>query len=216
MRDALLDEVVRRIGALRQPHPLRVGINGVDAAGKTTFADELAGRIGARAIRASVDDFARPRAQRYARGRLSPEGYYRDSTDCEALIGRLLVPLGPGGSRRYTTRVFDVWNDRPLGEPERVAPEDAVLLLDGIFLLRPELRVHLDWTLFLHVDFETALARALAREQGRVGADEAETRRIYARRYLPAQSLYFDEVRPRECADLVVDNGRIEAPFILE
>lgn len=212
MRAALLDGVVARIAALRRPHPLRVGINGVDAAGKTTFAGELASRLGSRAICASVDDFALPRAQRYERGRFSPEGYYRDSTDLEALTARLLVPLGPDGSSRYVTRVFDVRDDRPLDEPERVAPDDAVLLIEGIFLLRPELRVHLDWTVFLHVDLDTCVERALVRDQGR----DAETRPLYERRYLPAQRLYFEEVRPRELADLVVDNNRIEAPFIVE
>ncbi len=212
MRGALLDEVAARIVALRRPHPLRVAINGVDGAGKTMFAGELAGRLGSRAILASVDDFALPRAQRHARGRLSPEGYYRDSTDLDALRSRLLVPLGPGGSRRYLTRVFDTRSDVPIEEPERVAPDDAVLLIEGIFLMRPELREYLDWTLFLHVDLEACLERALVRDSGNGG----DMREVYERRYQPGQSLYFDEVRPREIADLVVDNNRIEAPFIVE
>jgi len=216
-RSELLDGVARDLAARTSELGLRVGVNGVDAAGKTTFADELAEcmtALGCPVVRASVDDFARPRNERYARGRYSPEGYYRDTTDLEALSARLLQPLGPGGSRRYVTRVFDVWDDRPVEEPERTAPEGAVLLLDGIFLLRSELRGLLDYAIFLDVDFGTCLERALVRDSGRVGVDEAETRAIYARRYFPAQSLYFDNARPLERADLVIDNRDLAAPRV--
>jgi len=216
-RAELLGRVARNLVARASGHGLRVGVNGVDASGKTTFADELAecvSALGRPVVRASVDDFARPRELRYARGRYSPEGYYRDSTNLEALAARLHRPLGPGGSRRYVTRVFDVWADRPAESAECVAPDDAVLLLDGIFLLRPELRGMLDYAVFLDVDFETCLARALLRDRGRVGADEAETRALYARRYFPAQSLYFQDVQPLEVADLVIDNRKLDAPVI--
>jgi uridine kinase len=197
---------------LRLPHPVRVAINGADAAGKTTLADELSARIGERAIRASVDDFARPRVERYARGRFSPEGFYRDSTDLAALVERLLAPLGPGGSRGYVSRVFDVARDRVVEDDERTAPDDAVLLLDGIFLLRPELRPHLDWSVFLRVAPATCIERALHRDPG----DPDETRAVYERRYMPGQALYFEEARPERYADLVIDNERIDAPFILD
>jgi uridine kinase len=66
----LLDRLVGRIDARRPPHPLRVALDGPDAAGKTSLADELADRLAQRrhVIRASADDFQRPRAERYRRG----------------------------------------------------------------------------------------------------------------------------------------------------
>jgi len=67
-----------------EPDVLRVGIDGVDGAGKTTFADELAAALapfGRPVIRAGVDGFHHPRAVRYRRGRESPEGFFRDSYD---------------------------------------------------------------------------------------------------------------------------------------
>ena len=57
---------------------LRVGIDGVDGAGKTTLADTLADALeaaGIAVIRASVDGFHHPRAVRYRLGRESPEGF---------------------------------------------------------------------------------------------------------------------------------------------
>ena len=64
-----------------------VGVDGPDAAGKTTLANRLAAALGTHnvgsvkdatgapaVIRASVDRFHRPRAERYRRGEASPEG----------------------------------------------------------------------------------------------------------------------------------------------
>lgn len=65
-----------------------VGVDGIDGAGTSTFADELAAVLRARGIatdRASIDSFHRPRAQRWAEGRSSPLGFYRDSHDLEQL-----------------------------------------------------------------------------------------------------------------------------------
>src|SRR5262245_28892710 len=81
----------------------RVAIDGPDAAGKTTLADELAELLAARGtvtVRASIDGFHRPRQERLAAGELSPRGYLEYSFDLAALRRDLLEPLGPGGSRR--------------------------------------------------------------------------------------------------------------------
>ncbi len=62
-RFLLIEELAARICLLKNPHTLRVAIDGVDGAGKTTLADELVEpvrRLGRRVIRASVDDFHRP------------------------------------------------------------------------------------------------------------------------------------------------------------
>ena len=60
-----------RIAALRFDHPTRVAIDGVDGSGKTTLADEIVAPIstmGRQVIRASADNFLKPRADRYRRG----------------------------------------------------------------------------------------------------------------------------------------------------
>jgi uridine kinase len=204
-----LEPVADAIAALRPGHPARVAVDGPDAAGKTTIADALAtilGRRGRTVVRASVDGFHRPRAERYRRGRDSPEGYYGDSFDYCALRTALLDPLGPAGDRSYRTRAFDWRNDEPVEEPLRLAPEDAVLLVDGVFLLRPELAGLWDYRIFVRVPLEECLRRALIRDVPSPG-DEDAVRARYERRYLPGQRLYFDAVRPWLVADAVIDNG---------
>lgn len=89
---------------------LRVAVDGVDGAGKTTFADELAGVLGQRGrqvLRASADGFHRPRGERSRRGRHTPEGVYRDSCDPVALRRKLLDPPSAGDTLRYRTAVSD-------------------------------------------------------------------------------------------------------------
>ena len=104
---------------LNRDHPIRVAIDGVDAAGKTSLADELTPIIkksGRHVIRISIDDFHRPRHERYQRGELSPEGYYYDSFDYLAIQKDVLKPLGPEGNRRYKRALFDFRSDKSIKE----------------------------------------------------------------------------------------------------
>jgi uridine kinase len=119
-RAAVVRELADRIEAVQRPHPVRVAIDGVDAAGKTTFADELAAVL-------------RRRGRDVRRGELSPEGYYYDSFDYPALRQTL----------------------------DTHASQDSILLVDGVFLLHPELVEH--WDLHLRVGRARRGAEASAR-----------------------------------------------------
>jgi len=212
--------LIRRLLATvlaRSPgHPLRVAIDGPDAAGKTTLADELASAITDRSvIRASVDGFHRPRAERSRRGSLSPEGYFLDSFDDAALVTGLLAPLGPDGDRRYRTACFDYRTDQPVPAPQRIAADNAILLVDGIFLLRHELREHWDLAVYLDVRPVETLRRALTRDLELFG-DDAEITRRYMKRYLPGQQLYRDRERPLDRADIVVANDDPAHPIVMQ
>jgi uridine kinase len=206
-RDALA-ALAERIAALERPHPVRVAIDGVDAAGKTTLADELVeplGRRGRPVVRASLDAFHNPAAIRYRRSDAG-ESYYRDSFDHAGLVAALLGPLGPGGSRRYRRAIFDYRVDEAVHAPLEEAPPDAVLLFDGVFLLRPELRGHWDLSVFVHAPFDVTLERALVRDRELFGSDDA-VRERYRTRYVPGQRLYLREAEPERRASLVLENG---------
>jgi len=198
-------------------HPLRVAIDGVDASGKTTFTDALAESLKAtprQIIRASVDDFHLPRAIRHRRGSLSPKGFYQDSFDYPALIKNLLKPLGPAGTRRYQTKVFDLDSDCAASSEIRLANDAAILLMDGIFLLRPELLPYWDLTILLHADFSNTLIRGVKRDAELFGSKQAAEKR-YQVRYIPGQKIYHSQARPFEKADIVIDNDQLEDPKIL-
>jgi uridine kinase len=191
----------------------RVGVDGVDGAGKTTFADDLAPLLAARGVpvvRASADGFHRPRADRYRRGRDDPDGYYLDAFDHGRLRAELLDPLGPGGDRRYRTAVHDLRTDAALDLPQRTAPPDAVLVVDGVFLQRPELAGCFELVVRLDAPFEATYARMARRD-----ASPSDPGHPANRRYLLAQQRYLRECSPRERADVVVDVTDVAAPRLV-
>ena len=205
-RETLLKGIAEMINSIQRRHPVRVAIDGVDAAGKTVFADELKPLLegrGREVIRSSMDWFHNPRRLRHARGRMDPEGYYLDSFNYRVLLDYLLLPLGPGGSLVYTDKAFDYRLDQRLDEPFKKAGGDAVLLFDGVFLLRPELERLWDLKTYLDVTFEESIRRGLERAAG----DSSEIEELYMNRYIPGQKLYHIHSAPQRKADVVIDNN---------
>ena len=189
--------------AVRRPgHTLRVAVDGRTAAGKTTFAGHLAEALRAQGrdvVHAGIDGFHNPRAVRYAKGRMSAEGYYRDARDLPKLKAWLLEPLGPGGSGRYATASLDLEADVALEPGWREAPDDLILIVDGTFLQRPELAECWDSVIYLDVSAE------VSRQRG-TGRDGAEMADAYAQRYLPAFDMYLSDVDPLAGAEWVLPN----------
>ncbi|WP_433088068.1 cytidylate kinase family protein [Dactylosporangium sp. CA-052675] len=212
-RDEVLDHLAAAVGAVAVAHPTRVAVDGPPAAGKTTLADELAVVLRARGrdvIRATIDDFLFPRARRYLRGEYSAEGCYFDAHDYDGLTRVLLDPLGPGGDRRFRHAVYDHATDTARSAPVATAPADAVLIFDGVFLLRPELIGRWDLRVFVSADLDKTVDRAVIRE--RAVSSRADVERRWRERYIPAQRLYFATVRPAEHADVVVHNDEPRRP----
>jgi uridine kinase len=212
-RDELLSHLADVVGAVTAAHPVRVAIDGVPAAGKTTLADELAAVLRARGrevIRATIEGFLMPRSVRHPWSD-SAEGWYSHSTDLEALRRVLLDPLGPGGNRKYRQAVYDKAADKPLSPPARTAASHAVLLFDGVFLQREELRDSWELRILVSATFATTVNRSRARDQAPLmSADDAEQR--YRRRYVPSQQFYFETVRPGQLADVIVHNDEPHRP----
>ncbi|MGC1211716.1 MAG: uridylate kinase, partial [Micromonospora sp.] len=161
-------------------------------------------------IRATIDDFLFPRAQRYPRGEYSAEGCYFDTHDYDALNRVLLDPLGPGGDRRFQYAVYDRTTDTTLSPPVTTAPADAVLVFDGVFLMRPELIDRWDLRIFVSTALEKTVDRALIRER-RVSS-RAEVERRWRERYIPSQQFYFATVRPTNHVDIIVHNDEPQQP----
>lgn len=205
----VIETLVDAICALRRHHSLRVGINGVDAAGKTTLADTLAPAIerrGRPVLRSSIDDFHRPGHKlRSMREEFTPRSYYDDGYDYVGFRRAVLDPLGPGGDRRARLAQWSSAEDVAYPETWTQATEDTVLVVDGVFLLRPELADGWDYLVWVDVDEATSLTRAIERDVAWVG-DPAVVAARYPRRQIPAQRLYVAETRAPDRADAVIDN----------
>jgi uridine kinase len=126
----------------------------------------------------------------------------------------LLDPLGPNGTRRCRTGQFDSYHDVPLAEEWHDVGATCVLVVDGAFLQRPELKDRWDYLIWVDVDAETIVNWARRRDVGWVGSEQVVADR-YRRRVHPSHALYQDLVHPRERANAVLDLRDFKAPRIV-
>lgn len=218
-RAALLDQLAGDINGLPRSGPTLVGIDGRSAAGKTTLADELASHLrasGRSALRCELDDFHPPghKHRRLTRP-YTPETYYREGYDYAAFRQLVLDPLQPGGSRRCRFALWDSYRDAPMPEQWTEVGDDAVVVVDGIFLFRPEFHPLWHEAIWLHVDWETMIERAAGRDVAWVGSAEV-VRERYRTFWIPTHTLYEETTEPQRFAHVRVDNRRPDAPLLLD
>ena len=86
----VLQAIADALLGVRQTHPLRVGVDGRSAAGKTTFAVAQAAYIrqrGREVLRASIDDFHRPgHKYRSIERTWTPKSYYDEASTASLFI----------------------------------------------------------------------------------------------------------------------------------
>ncbi len=197
---------------------LRVAVDGLTGAGKTSFGHELAAAVrrhGRPTLRAGLDDFKHPwrHTREHGYDRTSGEGYYRNAQDPEAVRQLLLDPMSPSGSGQVVLCAHDPLTGVDHSGTVVSAPGDAVLIVDGVFALRPAYDPCWDLRIWLEIDVGLSASRMLARDRDREGAVEAA--RLHRERYHPAELIYLAEVQPRERADVVVDNRDLARPRLV-
>lgn len=215
-QEELIKHLAEVILNTKRRHPVRVGIDGVDASGKTTLANSLADYLKSQnvdVIRASIDGFHNPKSIRYQKGRNSPEGYYKDSFNNKAIVDNLLAPLEESGNLKYKKAIFDFKTDSEVVLPVQTANKDSILIMDGVFLFRPELVDYWDLKIFIEADFKITVSRATKRDGYYLGSEQ-EILDKYNQRYVPGQQLYFQEAQPQEKADIIIENSDFENPVI--
>lgn len=204
--------------SLNLPHPTRVAVEGRSAAGKTTLADNLAEAVRARgreALRASIDDFHPPGYKfRSQRGEFTPRAYYDEGYDYRAFSELLLQPLGPGGTRRRRTALFDSYHDTWMPEEWHDVGDQAVVIVDGAYLLHPELAGHWDYIIWLDIDMETMVERARRRDVAWMESEQ-RVQEHYRRNWIPRHEFYEHLIDPRSRAHTVIDNRNLRQPVIL-
>ncbi|HFU7086535.1 TPA: hypothetical protein ACGN8S_001561 [Bacillus cereus] len=212
-----IKEIIDRILTLKLTHPIRVGVSGITASGKTTFANELAEEIKKRGLpvtRASIDDFHNPRLIRYAQGKESAKGYYEDAHDYTAFKERLLKPLGPNGNLQYETISHNLITDTPVYNTPIFAQPNMVLIVDGTFLLKKDVAYLFDYKIFVDTNFEIARKRGAKRETEAFGSYK-EAEKMFLNRYHAACKMYIEEHNPKDCADVIFRNSDLAKPELI-
>jgi hypothetical protein len=85
-------------------------------------------------------------------------------------------------------------------------PADVVLVVEGVFAMRPELDQL--WALRIGLDVDPEVSRAR-------GVDRDGNAEVHDERYEPAEDLYVAEVDPAAHADVVIDHTDRATPVIL-
>ena len=215
--DALVTVLADQLMAADLGHPLRVGVDGPCGAGKSTLARELVAAITARdrvAVHLDSDGFHNTRDIRYRQGRASARGYYEDAYNFAALTERVLVPLGPGGSGTFATKVHDMQTDEIETGANATSPDDAIIVFDCTFLQRGALRDHWDEVLYLQVKRDVAVSRGAARDAAKLGGIES-ARQAYEDRYMAACDIYIREEHPAERASILIDHNDVASPRVV-
>lgn len=105
--------------------------------------------------------------------------------------------------------IFDVDGNQPVEpEVERAGPA-AIVVVDGIFLHRPELRPFWDYSVFLDVDFTNPVRRMGERDGTSTDVSATENRR-----YVEGQRMYLSRCEPAQYASAVVDYNDPANPAI--
>jgi uridine kinase len=149
----------------------RVAVDGVSAAGKSSFADAVVRELGGDVTRLSLDDF-----------------------------------LAPPPRAVYYPHAFDFARFRA-----HLEPIAGTVVVDGLFLLHPELLDLWSLTVFLRCDQRVAMERGIARDASWM----ENARKRYETRYVPEERRYLDEVDPESLADVVVDTTDLDRPQLV-
>lgn len=191
--DTLLAEIRER------PSPVVVAVDGPSGAGKSTLVAQIATAVGAAVV--SVDDFFAATVPAAGWAHRSAAARARDAIDWRRLRREALEPLRAGMPARWYPFDFAA-GPLPDGTYRFAVTAIAcrpssVILLDGAYSARPELRDLVDLAVLVDAPTATRRARLAAREEP--GFLEG-----WHARWDEAEAYYFQTVRPASTFDLVV------------
>lgn len=177
-----------------------IGIDGLGGSGKTTYAKRLQEKD-PHAVLFHLDDFIHPIHIRYNDQFEEWVCYYRLQWRYDYLIEKILGPLTEGRAVKDVIEFYDKERDQYVEREVMIEPGSTVII-EGVFLQRPELRPYFDHVTFLDVDRDTRWRRAVHRDHY-IG-DAAAIIEKYMNRYGPAEQYYVEQCNPLLLADEVI------------
>jgi uridine kinase len=203
--EAAVDVILAARRRLPPARSVLAAVSGIDGSGKGFVSAEIMRALEAAGLRVAginIDGWLNLPQVRFA-DKDPAEHFYRHAIRFEELFAQLLIPLR---DRRKVRIEADFAEETATSyRKQRYAFDDVdVVVVEGIYLLKRELRAHHDVSLWIDCSFETALERALAR--GQEGLPIDETVRVYRTIYFPAQEIHFARDEPRAAATAVIAN----------
>jgi uridine kinase len=201
----VVEAIARKRDAVVPNRAVLVGISGIDASGKGFVTAKLADALRAKSLNVAVisaDDWLNlPHVcvnhDNYA------EHFYEHAIRFNEMFERLIVPLKYHREIKITADCADA-KATTYCERRYDFRNIDIVLLDGIFLLKPGYRHQFDLSVWIDCSFECALERAI--ERGQEGLPPTETSEAFETIYFPAQRIHLARDKPREAADCIVTN----------
>lgn len=137
------------------------------------------------------------------------EGFWLDSYDYGAFRREVVDPFRRG-TGTYLPAIHDVDSDETLIGPRHPVIPGALVIVDGIFLHRDEIRDVWDASIFLDVPFVESVRRLAVRDGS--SSDPASAENV---RYVEGQRLYLQSCDPWSRASILVDYADLEAPRVI-
>src|SRR5215467_1031639 len=212
LRDSLFEKILLRVKERPIGAPFVIGINGIDASGKTMFSRDLSSFLighGYFVQLVHVDDFHNPKKVRY-QGDNEAENYLFRSIDFERLAGNLLDNIVEKQELDIELTLLDLNTDQYTLSRRYVVNRDSIVIVEGVFLFKKDLLDYFDFKVFLDISFSESVRRGIARNE-RIPAGDVEDR--YSEKYLVGQKLYFRLHDPKGAADMTINNEDYLRPF---
>ena len=180
-------ELAERLTRLQGDRPmLLVGVDAPGSSGKSTFAERLALCCGnAQVVR--MDDL-----QGEGGGQAGPNGWVWGRLERE-----VIEPLLRGDHARF--RVYD-WSTRTIGAVEEVVKPSGIIIVDGLYSTRRELRGYYDFRIWVECPFNIKRERALERHARTRTSAEIDS-------WMTEERAYIARHTPQEHAHLVVSGA---------
>lgn len=181
-----------------------IAVDGLGGAGKTRFVNRLKDELNKENYDYTIlhiDDFIHQKCNRYNVDEPEWHCYYYLQWRYEYLIKELLEPIKCGEVIDKYIEVYSKENDNYFIE-EISIPQGSILIIEGVFLQREELKKYFDFTVYLDASKDIRLNRVIQRDTY-IGSEE-EIIKKYETRYFPAEDKYISEYLPIENADYVL------------
>jgi len=204
-----IDEVVHKIRERRANIPdtrsLLVGVSGIDGCGKGYLAAQLQAHLALHGVIPAilnVDGWLNLPQKRFDQSDPAVN-FYENAIRLDQFFSQLVLPLR---DRRSIHLVADFVAETASDYRKHIYDykDIPVVLVEGIFLFKPQYRKYFDLAIWIDCSFPTALVRAIDRAQE--GLSAANTIAAYDTIYFPAQRIHLARDKPRENADLILEN----------
>ncbi|MBU8880422.1 uridine kinase [Bacillus sp. FJAT-29790] len=199
-----INEIQKLIKADCKNRSFILGIDGLGGAGKTTYVQsvlDIFEKKGINAVVLHMDDFIQPEKIRYDSAKEEWYCYYYLQWRYDYFISEILTPIHLGKEIQKEIELYDKTTDTYKKHYIEIS-RDTVVIIEGIFLQRPELSPYFDYVIFIDLPKEERLNRVIKRDTY-IGGNQAIQEK-YEQRYFPAEEKYMTDCSPAKRANYII------------